>query len=97
MYRLKQRAQSWWKINAIKYFKILALFGKWQNCYTDLFEIVRGQGLLTVISRVIRKECKTKATRAPGTISGENHNLKTSMYPNVHCSTIYNSQGMEAT
>ena len=28
---------------------------------------------------------------------GENHNLKRLMHPNVHCSTIYNSQDMEAT
>ena len=32
-----------------------------------------------------------------GHISGENHNLKTYMYPNTHSSTIYNSQDMEAT
>ena len=30
-------------------------------------------------------------------ISRENHNLKRYMHPNVHCSTIYNSQDMEAT
>ena len=27
----------------------------------------------------------------------ENHNLKRCMYSNVHCSTIYNRQDMEAT
>ena len=27
----------------------------------------------------------------------ENHNLKRYMYSNIHCSTIYNSQDMEAT
>ena len=27
----------------------------------------------------------------------ENFNLKRYMHPNVHCSTIYNSQGMETT
>ena len=32
----------------------------------------------------------------PGT-SGENYNLKRYMYPNVHSSSIYNSQDMEAT
>ena len=31
-----------------------------------------------------------------GHISGESHNLKRHMHPSVHCSTIYNSQGMEA-
>jgi len=32
-----------------------------------------------------------------GHISGENNNLKRYMHTHVHCSTIYNSQGMEAT
>ena len=31
-----------------------------------------------------------------GQILGENHNLKRYMDPNVHCSTIHNSQDMEA-
>ena len=30
-------------------------------------------------------------------IPSENHNAKRHMYPSVHCSTIYNSQNMEAT
>ena len=33
----------------------------------------------------------------PGHISGGNSNSKRCMHPNVHCSTIYNSQDMEAT
>ena len=33
----------------------------------------------------------------PGHISGENHNSKWYMHRNFHCSTIYNSQDMEAT
>ena len=33
----------------------------------------------------------------PGHIFRENHNSKRYMHPNVHCSTIYNSQDMEAT
>ena len=33
----------------------------------------------------------------PGLISRENHNSKRYMHPNVHCSTIYNSQDMETT
>ena len=32
-----------------------------------------------------------------GLISWENHNWKWHMYPDVHCSTIYNSQDMAAT
>ena len=31
-----------------------------------------------------------------GHISRENHTLKRYMHPNVHCSTIYNNQDMEA-
>ena len=33
----------------------------------------------------------------PGHAFRENHNSKRYMYPNVHSSTIYNSQDMEAT
>ena len=33
----------------------------------------------------------------PGHIPWENHNSERVMYPNVHCSPIYNSQDMEAT
>ena len=33
----------------------------------------------------------------PGHISGENHNSKRNSHPYVHCSTIYNSQGMQTT
>ena len=33
----------------------------------------------------------------PGHLSRENHNLKRLMHSSVHCSTIYNSQDMEAT
>ena len=29
--------------------------------------------------------------------SGEKHNLKRSMHPDIHCSTVYSSQDMEAT
>ena len=32
----------------------------------------------------------------PGHRSTENHNLKRCMHPNIYCSTIYNSQDMEA-
>ena len=33
----------------------------------------------------------------PGHLSRENHNSKRNMYPNVHCSSIYNNQDMKAT
>ena len=31
----------------------------------------------------------------PGHISGDNHNVKRCMSPDVHCSTIYNSQDID--
>ena len=34
---------------------------------------------------------------SPGHLSRENHNSKRYMQPDVHCSTVYNSQDMEAT
>ena len=37
------------------------------------------------------------SNHTPGHISRENHNLKRHMHPNVHSSTIYNSQDMETT
>ena len=37
------------------------------------------------------------ANPTPGHLSRENHNFKRHMHPNVHCSTIYNSQDMEET
>ena len=45
---------------------------------------------------------KNRATVWPynptrGRISGEKHDLKGYMHPNVHCSTIYDSQDLEAT
>ena len=33
----------------------------------------------------------------PGNLSGQNSNSKRHMHPNVHSSTIYNSQNMEET
>ena len=35
--------------------------------------------------------------QAPGHIFGEKHDPKGYMHPNVHHSTVYNSQDMEAT
>ena len=29
-----------------------------------------------------------------GHLSGDNHNLRRYMHPNIHCSTVYNTQGM---
>ena len=37
------------------------------------------------------------STPTPGHISGENHNSERYLHPNVHCSTIHDSQNMEAT
>ena len=33
----------------------------------------------------------------PGHTSGEKHDPKGHMHPNVHCSIVYNSQDMDAT
>ena len=33
----------------------------------------------------------------PGHISGKKHDPKGYMYPDIHCSTVYNSQDKEAT
>ena len=49
----------------------------------------------------VSQKTKNRATicpsnPTPGHISRENHNLKGYMYPSVHCSTVYNSQDMEA-
>ena len=38
-----------------------------------------------------------KGNPTPRHIPRENHNWKTYMHPNVHCSSIYKSQNMEAT
>ena len=37
------------------------------------------------------------AIPTPGHMSGENHNSKRYMHPDVHCSTVYNSQDTEAS
>ena len=44
-----------------------------------------------------KKWSNYKIQPIPGHVCGENHNLDKYMYVNVHCSTIYNSQDMEAT
>ena len=48
-----------------------------------------------------KKKPKNRATiwssnPTAGQISGEKHALKVYMHPNIHCSTIYNSQNIEA-
>ena len=50
--------------------------------------------------RKTKQKIKNRATiwcsnPTPGHISGEDHNSKRHMHPNVPCSTIYNSQDME--
>ena len=40
---------------------------------------------------------KKNSNPTPGHISRENHSSRRYMHPSVHCSTIYNSQDMEAT
>ena len=59
------------------------------------------QALWETVWMLLRKTKKrtTIWSRNPtaGYLSGENHNLKRYMHPNVHCCTIYNSQDMETT
>ena len=43
------------------------------------------------------KLCLWPSNPTPGHILGENHKLQSFMNTNVHCSTVYNSQDMEAT
>ena len=50
-------------------------------------------GSLKKLKRVTVSSCNP----TPGHISRENYNLKRYMYPNVHSSTIHDSQDMEAT
>ena len=50
----------------------------------------------------VAEETKNRTTilysnPTPGHISAEKHGLKGYTHPNVHCSTVYNSQDMEAT
>ena len=56
----------------------------------------------TQVPHIVGRRFTVWATRevcnpTPGHISGEKHYLKGYMCPNVHCSTVYNSQDMEAT
>lgn len=39
----------------------------------------------------------TKNSEYPGQVPRENHGSKRYLHPNVHCSTIFNGQDMEAT
>ena len=57
--------------------------------------------LVQPLCRTVWRFLKNRSTvwssnPTPGHISGENYNSKRYMHPNVHCSTIYNSQGMGA-
>ena len=47
------------------------------------------------IKVTVRKKQQNNPT--PGRIPEGNHNSKRGMHPNVYCSSIYNSQAMEAT
>ena len=58
--------------------------------------------LWRTIWKFLKKIQKTKtritichSNPIPRHTPGENHNLKRYMHPNVHCSTIYNSQDLE--
>ena len=59
------------------------------------------QPLWRAVWRFLRKNGNRIAIRPSNPISGHPHrgnqNWKRHVYPNVHCSTVYNSQDMEAT
>ena len=65
------------------------------------WEQVGGRGTeyrrLQVAAFTHLKASQLKKRMGPGHTSTENSNLKRHMHPNVHCSTIHNSQDMEAT
>ena len=65
--------------------------------WTNTFSMGRKQDSIpgTPVSRLIILLHMWKVTT--GHIPWENHNSKRVMYQNVHCSSIYNSQDMEAT
>ena len=63
------------------------------------------QPLRRIVGRLLntkKKKTKNRTTTWPcnptlGHRSREKHDPKAYMHPSVHCSTVYNSQGMEAT
>ena len=50
-----------------------------------------------MVWRVLKKLNRITSNLTLGHVFRENHNSKGCMYPDIHCSTIYNSQDMEAT
>ena len=65
----------------------------WQEC-----KLI--QPLWRTVWRFLKKlkiELHRPSNHTTGHIPREDHNSKRHMHPNVHCSTIYNSQVMEAT
>ena len=64
---------------------------------------VGGNGTVTIQNSMeVPEETKNTATKwssnpTSGHIPRENYNSKRYMHPSVHCSTIYNSQDIEAT
>ena len=71
------------------------LFHSWWEC-----KLV--QPLWRRVWRFLKTKNRATATRGPsnpipGHISGKKHDPKGYMYPDIHCSTVYNSQDKEAT
>ena len=53
--------------------------------------------LKTIFLKTKNRTAICSSNPTAGHISGENHNSKRHMHPNVHCRTVYNSQDLEAT
>ena len=61
--------------------------------YTDATTM---ENSMEVSQKTKNRTTMRSSNPTPGPLSSENHNLKRYMSPSVHCSTIYNSQDMEA-
>ena len=87
------RAQSYWAFHLV----MCSEEEKWTLSRWDLYQRER------ITSQLKKKKKKKKeggiwsSNPTHEHLSGENGNLKSHMHPSVHGSTIYNSQGMEAT
>ena len=67
------------------------------HCWWECKFVVTMENNIEVPQKIKNRVTIRSSNPTPGYISREKSNSKRYMYPNVHCSTIYNSQDMEAT